>query len=49
MCGPPVCSMNINGDVRSFSAEQAISEEVAWQRGMAGKSQESVKATGLER
>ena len=40
MCGPHFCSMKITEDVRKYAAEQAISEEEAIAKGMAGKSQE---------
>jgi phosphomethylpyrimidine synthase len=44
MCGPHFCSMKITEDVRKYAAEQAISEEVALQRGMEEKSKEFVEA-----
>ncbi len=44
MCGPHFCSMKITEDVRKYAAEQAISEEEAFQRGMAEKSKEFVEA-----
>jgi len=44
MCGPHFCSMKITEDVRKYAAEQAISEEEAFQRGMSEKSKEFVEA-----
>ena len=40
MCGPHFCSMKISEDVRKYAAKQAISEEVAIQKGIEEKSKE---------
>ncbi|HEY5770274.1 MAG TPA: phosphomethylpyrimidine synthase ThiC, partial [Terrimicrobium sp.] len=40
MCGPHFCSMKITEDVRKYAAEQGVSEEEAFEQGMAEKSAE---------
>jgi phosphomethylpyrimidine synthase len=43
MCGPHFCSMKITEDVRTYAAEQGISEEAALEAGMEEKSKEFVE------
>jgi phosphomethylpyrimidine synthase len=40
MCGPHFCSMKITDDIRKYAAEQGITEEEIFKRGMEKKSKE---------
>ncbi|MCM6777384.1 phosphomethylpyrimidine synthase ThiC [Nocardia sp. CDC159] len=46
MCGPKFCSMRISADVREYAAKQGLSEEQAFEAGMAEKSAEFTEAGG---